>query len=253
MSQEKTLRGRRALVTGASRGLGRGIALELAGAGARVAINYLNAAAEAEQLRQEIEGLGSEAILVQADVSDEGEVEQMFSAIDAQWEGLDILVNNAGTTKSQTIDETSLDDWDFILRTNLTSAFLCSRAAMERMKARGGGRIVNISSVVGHRGAQFGHVHYASTKSGMFGFTKTLARTGAEYGITVNCVAPGIIETELLTQTHGVEGVEKLTAGVPLGLGKPRDIGLAVAFLCGEGGRYITGETLNVNGGMDYR
>lgn len=115
------------------------------------------------------------------------------------------------------------------------------------------GRIINISSVVGERGALFGHVHYAATKSGMLGMTKTLARTGAPLGITVNAVAPGIIETELLFKTHGAEGVEKLSASIPLGLGKPRSIGLAVSYLAGEGGNYITGSVLDVNGGMNMR
>jgi 3-oxoacyl-[acyl-carrier protein] reductase len=116
-----------------------------------------------------------------------------------------------------------------------------------------GGRIVNISSIVGQRGAIFGHVHYAASKSGIVGLTKTLARTAAPLGVTVNCVAPGIIDTELLRQTHGDEQVAELAKTVPLGLGRPRDVGLAVAFLCGEGGRYITGATLDVNGGMNFR
>lgn len=236
-----------------SRGLGRGIALALAEAGADIVVNYHSASAEAEAVVEEITALGRRTLIFQADVGDQDAVRAMFDAVEKEFGRLDILVNNAGTTKAQTIDETSLEDWDFILRTNLTSAFLCSREAMRVMTPRGRGRIVNISSVVGHRGAQFGHVHYASTKAGLFGFTKTLARTGAPHGITVNCVAPGIIETELLTQTHGEDGVAKLTESVPLGLGQARDIGLAVAFLCGEGGRYITGETINVNGGMDFR
>jgi NAD(P)-dependent dehydrogenase (short-subunit alcohol dehydrogenase family) len=124
---------------------------------------------------------------------------------------------------------------------------------MELMKEQGSGRIINISSIVGERGALYGHVHYASTKSGMFGFTKTLARTAAPLGITVNCIAPGIIETELLFETHGASEVAKLADGVPLGLGKVRDIGLAAAYLAGEGGRYITGSTIDVNGGMYLR
>ena len=115
------------------------------------------------------------------------------------------------------------------------------------------GRIINISSVVGERGSLFGHVHYAATKSGMIGMTKTLARTGAPMGITVNTVAPGIIETELLFKTHGAEGVEKLSATIPMGLGKPRCIGLAVAYLAGEGGSYITGTSIDVNGGINMR
>ena len=135
-----------------------------------------------------------------------------------------------------------------VMDTNLTSAFLCSREAVKLMP--GPGRIVNISSVTGERGALYGHVHYAATKSGLLGFTKTLARTLAPRGITVNAVAPGIIETELLQRTHGAEEVAKLAAQVPLGLGTPRDVALAVAFLCGPGGRYMTGATLDVNGGM---
>jgi NAD(P)-dependent dehydrogenase (short-subunit alcohol dehydrogenase family) len=177
----------------------------------------------------------------------------MFEQIKEHYGCLDILVNNAGTTKSQDIFETELEDWDFILKTNLSSVFLCSKAAMEIMKKQKSGRIINISSIVGERGALYGHVHYASTKSGMFGFTKTLARTAAPLGITVNCIAPGIIETELLFKTHGEAEVTKLAESVPLGLGKTKDIGLAVAFLAGDGGRYITGTTIDVNGGMYLR
>lgn len=247
------LEGKVALVTGASRGLGKGIALVLAEKGADVVVNYHSDEQAASQVAAEIEKLGRHPLVIQADVSNENDVKRMFAAIDSKFGQLDILVNNAGTTKSHDIFETDLDEWDWIIRTNLTSCFLCSKAAMQRMKARRSGKIVNISSIVGHRGALYGHVHYASTKSGMFGFTKTLARTAAELGITVNCVAPGIIETELLFQTHGADDVDKLASGVPLGLGRTRDVGLAVAYLCGEGGRYITGATIDVNGGMYLR
>ena len=242
-----------ALVTGASRGLGRGIALVLAEQGVDVVINYRSADAEADSVVETITALGRRALKIQADVSREEDVARMFEQIDGEFGTLDILVNNAGTSAAQDIFETSLDDWNFILNTNLKSCFLCSKAAMERMRKRKFGRIVNISSVVGQQGALFGHVHYAATKSGMLGFTKTLARTGAPLGITVNAVAPGIIETELLTQTHGEEGVANLTQKVPLGLGTVRDVGLAVAYLCGEGGRYVTGITLDVNGGLYFR
>ena len=124
---------------------------------------------------------------------------------------------------------------------------------MELMREQRSGRIVNISSVVAHRGALFGHVHYAATKSGILGFTKTLARTGAPLGINVNAVAPGIIETELLRRTHGDEGVADLAQTIPLGLGRPSDVSNAVAFLCAEASRYITGATLDVNGGAYFR
>ncbi len=247
------LKGQTALVTGASRGLGKGIALTLAEKGADIAVNYRSNQEEAAKVKKEIEEMGRKAILIQGDVSDKEDVKKLFANIKSEWGKLDILVNNAGTTKSQDIFETELEDWEFIIKTNLTSAFLCSKMAMEIMKKQGSGRIINISSIVGHRGALYGHVHYAATKSGMFGFTKTLARTAAPFGITANCVAPGIIETELLYQTHGKEEIEKLSSGVPLGLGNARDIGLGVAFLCGEGGRYITGATLDINGGMYLR
>jgi NAD(P)-dependent dehydrogenase (short-subunit alcohol dehydrogenase family) len=242
-----------ALVTGASRGLGRGIALVLAEQGADVVVNYRSARQEAEEVAGEIRALGRRALVARADVSREADVRRLFARIKRECGRLDILVNNAGTTQAQDIFATSLADWERIIRTNLTSCFLCSKAALELMRRQKSGRIVNISSIVGHQGALFGHVHYAATKAGMLGMTKTLARTGAPLGINVNCVAPGIIATELLEQTHGRKGVAKLTATVPLGLGTPRDIGLAVAFLCGEGGRYITGATLDVNGGLYFR
>lgn len=242
-----------ALVTGASRGLGRGIALVLAEQGADVVVNFVHARDEAAQVAAQIQQLGRRALAVQADVSQAAEVERLFAAVRGEFGRLDILVNNAGTSQARDIFETSLEDWRRILDTNLTSCFLCSKAAMEMMAAQKSGRIVNISSVVGEQGALFGHVHYASSKSGMLGFTKTLARTGAPLGITVNAVAPGIIDTELLQQTHGSEKTAALAQQVPLGLGTVRDVGLAVAFLCGEGGRYITGSTLDVNGGLYLR
>ena len=177
----------------------------------------------------------------------------MFETIEQGFGRLDILINNAGSSQNKNIFEMELEDWQYIIDTNLTSAFLCSKEAMRIMRTQLFGRIICISSVVAERGAILGHVHYAATKSGILGMTKTLARTGAPYGITVNAVAPGIIETELLFKTHGIEGVEKLSASVPLGLGKPRHVGLAVAFLCGEGGDYLTGTTIDVNGGFNMR
>ncbi len=247
------LTGQTALVTGASRGVGRGVALVLAEKGADVVVNHLSSEAEAEPVCEAIRDMGRRALPVRADVSREEDVARLFETIRAEFNGLDILVNNAGTTQAKDIFEISLDDWDYVLRTNLTSVFLCSKYAMEMMKEQQAGRIVNISSIVGERGALYGHVHYAATKSGMFGVTKTLAQTGAPLGITVNCVAPGIIDTELLRNTHGAEDVEKLASQVPLGLGTPRDVGLSVAFLCGEGGRYINGTTIDVNGGWYLR
>jgi NAD(P)-dependent dehydrogenase (short-subunit alcohol dehydrogenase family) len=247
------LKGKTALVTGASRGLGKGIAMALVEHGADVLVNYRSSKQEALEVCKAIEDLGCKAVAIKADVSKAEGVKTLFQEVQKHFSKLDILINNAGTTKSQDIFETTEEDWDFILETNLKSCFLCSKAAMEIMKAQGFGRIINISSIVGHRGALYGHVHYAATKSGIFGFTKTLARTAAPLGITVNAIAPGIIETELLMQTHGEDEVKKLAASVPLGLGTPRDIGLAAVYLSSEGGRYITGATIDVNGGMYLR
>jgi NAD(P)-dependent dehydrogenase (short-subunit alcohol dehydrogenase family) len=247
------LSGQVALVTGASRGLGRGIAEVLAEAGADVVVNYRRAEPEALQVAEQVRVLGRRAAVVQADVSAADQVDRLFDAALEQFGRIDILINNAGTTREQDIFETSEDDWRQILDINLTSCFLCSKRAMGHMAERKSGRIVNISSIVGHRGALFGHVHYAATKSGMLGMTKTLARTGAPLGINVNAVAPGLITTDLLIETHGQEEIDRLGSQIPLGLGTPRDVGLAVAFLCGEGGRYITGATIDVNGGAYLR
>jgi len=243
------LTGKTALVTGSSRGIGKGIALCFAKAGADVIINCHSAVQEAESVAEAIQKMGRKAAVFPADVSDEGQVRKMFGEISR----LDILVNNAGTSQDKNIFEMDKADWDRIIKTNLTSGFLCSKYAMEKMKQQNGGRIIFISSVVGERGALFGHVHYAATKSGQIGMTKTLARTGAPYNITVNAIAPGIIETELLYQTHGAQGVADLGKTIPLGLGKTEDIGAAAVYLASDEAHYVTGATIDVNGGTNFR
>ena len=190
---------------------------------------------------------------MECDVTDSKAVADLFENIREKFGRLDILANNAGTSQAKDIFEITDEDWDRIIKTNLTSGFYCARQAMLMMRAQKSGRIVFTSSVVGHRGALFGHVHYAATKAGQMGMVKTLARTGAPYGITVNAVAPGIIDTELLHKPHGDGGVEELAKTIPLGLGSVSDIGAAVAFLCSDGARYITGVTLDVNGGTYFR
>jgi NAD(P)-dependent dehydrogenase (short-subunit alcohol dehydrogenase family) len=249
------LEGRAALVTGASQGIGRATAEALAACGADVVINHFDPdAEEAEKAADRVRKLGRRAWVVKSDVSDEEQVKRMFSDFRAQCGKLDIVVNNAGTAQPRDIFDLSLADWRRLLDINLTGCFLVSQQAMLLMREQGtGGRIVNMSSMVAHQGALYGSVHYAASKSGLLGFTKTLARTGAPLGITVNAVAPGIVETPLLFKTHGEEGVRKLAATVPLGLGKPEDVGWAVAFLCSDAARYITGATLDVNGGIYFR
>ncbi|MBQ3084236.1 MAG: 3-oxoacyl-ACP reductase FabG [Clostridia bacterium] len=243
------LTGKVALVTGSSRGIGKGIALALAEAGADIIVNCVGAKESAEAVAEEIRAMGRKAWVKIADVSDEEQVKAMFADI----EKLDILVNNAGTSQDKDIFEIEKEDWDRIIRINLTSGYLCSKLAMEKMAAQKSGRIIFISSVVGERGALFGHIHYAATKSGQIGITKTLARTAAPYNITVNAIAPGIIETELLYQTHGADGVAELGKTIPLGLGKVEDIGAAAVYLCSDEARYVTGATLDVNGGTNFR
>ena len=241
----RELKGKIALVTGASRGLGRGVATVLAEKGATVVVNFRSGAEAAAETVAAIEKAGGTAVAMQADVSESGEVGKLFDRIAETFGRLDILVNNAGTSRAQDIFEMSEADWDFILKTNLKSVFLCSKRAMEMMREQNFGRIISMTSMVAYRGAVFGHCHYAATKGAILSFTRTIARTGAPYHITANAIAPGIIETELLFQTHGEEGVAKLAATVPLGLGKPRDVGLAAAFLAGEGGGDITGACIH--------
>ncbi len=247
------LNGKTALVTGSSKGIGKGIALRLARAGADVVLNSYTAEDDPESTIREIQDLGREAAFFQADVTSEREVAVLFEQIDRRFGRLDILVNNAGTSKSESIMETEIDSWRHVIDTNLTSCFLCSKQAMERMVRQRSGRIVQISSVVAHQGAVFGHVHYAATKSGMLGFTKSLARTAAPHGITVNAVAPGIIDTELLRSTHGPSRLDELSRTVPLGLGSVEDVAAAVVFLASKEARYLTGITIDVNGGLYYR
>ncbi len=252
---ETEMAGRVALVTGASRGLGREIALSLARHGCDIAVNYKNGEtqAEAEAVAREIMAGGRRAVTLPADVSVEAEVNRLFECIEKIFGRLDVLVNNAGTARAQDILDTTLEDWHFLLDTNLTSCFLCSKAALRLMARRKSGAIVNISSVAGERGHLCGQVHYAASKSGIIGLTKTLARTAAPLGIRVNAVAPGLIETDLLLATHSEAELGALAREIPMGIGTPSDVGSAVAFLCSDGARYITGATLDVNGGAYMR
>lgn len=247
------LNGKVALVTGSSRGIGKGIALSLARAGADVVVNYVGSEQAAHEVAAEIEKMGRRALVVRADVSDAAQVRALFANIMETFGRLDILVNNAGTSQPRDIFEMTDEDWERIIRTNLTSGMLCSRAAMEIMREQKYGRIIFISSVVGERGALFGHVHYAATKSGQIGMVKTLARTAAPLGITVNAIAPGVILTELLVQTHGEDGVRKLGEDIPLGLGAVEDIGAAAVYLASDEAHYVTGATIDVNGGTNFR
>lgn len=246
------LDGKVALVTGAARGLGAGIAMELARAGAAaVVVNDICSAPEG--LLSEMCAAGAAAVFHAADVRSEEQVESMFQAILRERGRLDILVNNAGIVAREDIFDTSLESWRAVLDTHLTGTFLCSRAAMRIMREQRSGRIIQIGSVVAWRGAIRGFVHYAAAKAGQAGFTRTLARTAAPFGITVNLIAPGVIETEMLHQAHGTEGIREVAREIPLGLGSVADVGSAAVFLASDESRHITGAVLDVNGGFYFR
>jgi 3-oxoacyl-[acyl-carrier protein] reductase len=243
------LSGRSALVTGAGRGIGRAIALELARHGAQVAINYSRSSAEAEALAQEITAFGGTALAVQFDVSNEEQVEKGFATIAERFGGLQILVNNAGVAVDGLLLRTKLSDWDRTIGINLSGAFLCSRSAVRPMMKAKWGRIINLSSIIGEMG-NAGQAAYSASKSGLFGLTKSLAKELGSRNITVNAVAPGFIETDM-TQGMSAEQREAMLNEIPLGrLGTVEDVAGTILFLCSNSAGYITGEILAVNGGM---
>lgn len=243
------LAGKTALVTGASRGIGRSIALLLAERGADIAVNYAGNTAAAEAVKAEIETLGRRAVLIRADVADTAACEAMVAETVEKLGKIDILVNNAGITRDGLLMRMKEEDWDAVLATNLKSVFNCTKAAVKYMMKARSGRIVNISSVVGTMG-NAGQANYAAAKAGIIGFTKATAKETAARGITVNAVAPGFIATDM-TAVLPEKVVENLKANIPMGrLGAPEDIAKAVAFLVSDEAAYITGQTLHVNGGM---
>ncbi|MBD3321124.1 MAG: 3-oxoacyl-[acyl-carrier-protein] reductase [Chitinivibrionales bacterium] len=243
-----TLENKKALITGAGRGIGKEIALKLAAAGADIAICDIDLDS-ARQTAGEIENLGKKSLAVRADVSDADSVHSLFGEFSNTFGTCDILVNNAGITRDGLIVRMKDDDWDSVLRINLRSAYLCSReCARPMMKARQG-KIVNIASVVGLMG-NAGQTNYGASKAGLIGLTKSLARELASRNITVNAVAPGFIKTAM-TDKLSDEDKEKLTGQIPLQiLGMPSDVANAVLFLCSSLAGYITGQVLTVDGGL---
>lgn len=242
------LKGRIALVTGSGQGIGRRIALELASCGATVVTNDINSA-NAEASLAEIRKLGADGMAIPADVSNAEQVETMMKSIMEAYGKLDILVNNAGTTRDNLIIKMPEDEWDLIIRVNLKSAWLCSKAATRPMMRARYGRIVNMSSVSGIAG-QMGQTNYSSSKAGLIGMTKALAREVASRGITVNAVAPGFIKTAL-TEKMPQEILDTLVKQIPVGRwGTVEDVANAVLFLVSDQASYITGHVLSVDGGL---
>ncbi|MCI5131117.1 MAG: 3-oxoacyl-ACP reductase FabG [Candidatus Electrothrix sp. EH2] len=244
-----SLDGKIALVTGGSRGIGRAICLKLAAQGATIGINYVSNSDAAEEVLTQITAQGGKGFITGFDVADSTAVQKAIKELTAEQGGLDILVNNAGITRDGLMARMKDDDWDAVLNTNLKGAFTCSKAAMRAMMKKRWGRIINISSVIGFLG-NAGQVNYASAKAGLVGLTKSMARELAGRQVTVNCVAPGYIATDM-TADLPEDIQKKIMTAIPLGtLGSPDDVAGAVAYLASEESGYMTGQTLHVNGGM---
>ncbi|WP_027625464.1 3-oxoacyl-[acyl-carrier-protein] reductase [Clostridium lundense] len=245
----KTLQGKTAIVTGGSRGIGRAIALKLAELGANIVVNYRSSANVVEEIIKEIESKGSKAIVVQGDVSNFDDAERIIKAAVDEFGSLDILVNNAGITADGLLMRMKEQDFDKVIEVNLKGTFNCIRHASSIMVKQRAGKIINISSVVGITG-NAGQANYAAAKAGIIGLTKSVARELASRGINVNAVAPGFIETDM-TDSLSEKVKEGALANIPLKrFGKAEDIAEVVAFLSSDDSSYITGQIINVDGGM---
>ena len=243
------LKGKAALVTGGSRGIGRAVCLELARRGACVAVNYAGNAAAAEETVESCKAMGVDAFSVQADVADAAACDAMVKEVLSRFGRLDILVNNAGITRDGLMPMLKDADWDAVLDANLKGAFHCMWAAYRPMMKQKYGRVVNLSSIVGLRG-NAGQANYAASKAGLIGLTKSMAKELAGRNVTVNAVAPGFIDTDM-TAALPEKARESMLASIPMGrLGQGEDVAKAVAFFAGDGAGYVTGQVLCVDGGM---
>jgi len=242
------LAGKVALVTGAAQGIGKAVALLLARNGADMVVSDINLE-KAEETAKEVQTLGRKALAIKVDVAKLGDVEKMVEGILAQFGKVDILVNNAGIARDKLILRMTEEDWDAVLNINLKGTFNCTKAVVRHMSKQKSGKIVNIASVVGEMG-NAGQGNYAASKAGVIGFTKTIAREFAQRGINVNAIAPGYIETPM-TDALPEKTKEELKRLIPMDrLGKPDDVAEAVLFLVSDSANYITGQVLNVNGGI---
>ena len=250
MSSSASLDGQIALVTGASRGIGRAVALALAGEGAEVVVNYASSPDAAEAVVAEIQANGGSAYALQADVADEASVEELFKTVLTRSGRIDVLVNNAGITRDGLLMRMKTEDWQAVINLNLTGVFLCTRAVTRPMLKQRSGRIINITSVVGVTG-NAGQANYSAAKAGVIGLTKTVAREYAGRNIQCNAIAPGFIASDM-TAVLGEELEKKILTTIPAGrYGQPEEIAGLVKFLAMDpAAAYITGQTLHVDGGM---
>jgi NAD(P)-dependent dehydrogenase (short-subunit alcohol dehydrogenase family) len=252
MSNSFDLNGKVALVTGGSSGIGRATAEALAANGARVAVNFHQNKAGAESARSEIVNGGGQAIAVQADVTQASDVESLVEQTVTEFGPIDILVNNAGSLVERLrILELTEERWDEVIDLNLKSAFLCCRAVAASMIERKAGAIINVSSIAGRNGGALGSIHYSTAKGGLITFTKGLAKELAPFGVRVNAVSPGVIDTPYHEQFSSPEMMKTYTGMIPLGrIGTPAEVAQVICFLASDAGSYLAGETIEINGGM---
>ncbi|SKC87127.1 3-oxoacyl-[acyl-carrier-protein] reductase [Maledivibacter halophilus] len=243
------LSGKTAIVTGGSRGIGKAVALKLAEKGANIVVNYTSNSTKAEEVVNEIKKMGREALAIKADVSNSDDVKNLIKETEKQFSNIDILINNAGITKDTLLIRMKEDDWDKVMSVNLKGTFLCTKLVGKKMMKQRRGKIVNIASIVGIIG-NAGQANYSASKAGIIGFTKSTAKELASRGINVNAVAPGFIETEM-TKKLSEEVVENYAKNIPLGkMGTPEDVANVVFFLCSQEASYVTGQVINIDGGM---
>lgn len=238
-----------ALVTGSSRGIGHAIAIELAKKSIDIVVNNHKHPQEGIEVVEEIHKMGRRALYIQADVSDPVQVELMVEKIINEFGRIDILVNNAGITRDKLLENMDMGDWNGVISVNLTGIFNCTKSVVKYMKRQGGGKIINISSMVGEIG-NIGQANYAASKGGVIAFTKTIAKEYARDKILVNAIAPGFIETSML-ETVPEKVMEKILSKILLGrLGKPEEVAKLACFLASDDVNYITGQVININGGL---
>ena len=249
MTENGEFEGKVAIVTGAGRGMGRAVALRLAAGGASVAINDLRLE-DAQRVADELRSSGAKSLAVEGDVTYNGDVRRVVNSTIDAFGAVHILINNAGVLRPTPVIDIEEDEWDFVVGVNLKGTYLCSRAVLPAMRDQGWGRIVNFSSTAGKNVSTVGGAHYTAAKAGILGFTRHLAKEEAGHGITVNSVCPGLIDTEMVRDTISDARADAYAASFPIQrLGQPEEVAELVAFLASDRASYITGASLDINGG----